>query len=59
MIRISLPVDSIEMAQEYVKRVRGIILQGAERAMIGDGTVDIFTDNPVRVVKELADDGFF
>ncbi len=59
MIKIVLPAQSVEEAVEIRNRVRGIILRIGDSVMIVDGGVAIHTDDPVRVVTELSQDGFF
>jgi hypothetical protein len=58
MIKIIIPVASVEEAVEVRDRIRGLILQGTDNAYIGDGGVVIATKFPLRVMQDLAADGF-
>jgi hypothetical protein len=58
MIKIVLPANTVDAAVAVRDRVQGLIVQGTDRVYIGDGGVVIETDQPVRVIKELEDDGF-
>jgi hypothetical protein len=59
MIKIILPAYDLEQAIEIRDRIRGIVLRDSERVTITDGGVQISTNDPVRVCKELQSDGFF
>lgn len=59
MIKIIIPAQNVEEAIAVRDRIKGLILQKGETAVIVDGGVAITTDNPVRVCQELESDGFF
>lgn len=58
MIKIILPAYDLDQAIEIRDRVCGLVLRD-ERVTITDGGVQITTNDPVRVCKELQSDGFF
>jgi hypothetical protein len=59
VIRIVIPTVTVAEAIAVRDRIRGLILQGDDRASIVDGGVAVSTRDPLRVVRELAEDGFF
>ncbi len=58
MIKIVLPANTVDAAVAVRDRVQGLIAEGTDRVYIGDHGVVIETDQPVRVIKELEQDGF-
>lgn len=61
MITIILPAQDVEHAIELRDMIRGIILRvgSKDSAVIADRGVAIRTEDPVRVVQDLANEGFF
>jgi hypothetical protein len=59
VIRIVIPAVTVAEAVAVRDRIRGLILQDDDRASIVDGGVAVSTRDPLRVVRELAEDGFF
>lgn len=58
MIKIIIPVASLEEAIEVRDRIRGLVLQDDDTAYIADGGVSISTKSPLRVAKSLVEEGF-
>jgi hypothetical protein len=58
MIKIVLPANTVDAAVAVRDRVQDLIAQGTDRVYIGNHGVVIETDQPVRVIKELEEDGF-
>jgi hypothetical protein len=58
MIIIKLRYTDLPSAQAAIERIRGSILSWEDSAIIADGGIEIFTQDPVRVCQELAADGF-
>jgi hypothetical protein len=58
MIKIVLPATDVDQAVVIRDRVRGTVLEVTDRAYIGTGGVWIETADPVRVVRDLAYEGF-
>ena len=61
MITIILPAQTVEHARELRDMIRGVILRvdSKDSAVITDRGVAIRTEDPVRVVRDLAEEGFF
>lgn len=59
MIKITLPAYTVDDAIAVRDRVKGLILITGETAVIVNGGVTICTDDPLRVCKELSEEGFF
>lgn len=60
MITITLPAYNVQDAISLRDRIRGIILNvnSKDSASIADGGVAIRTENPVRIIKDLQEEGF-
>lgn len=58
MIKITLPAPTVDDAIEIRDRIRGLILEGTDRVSMVDGGVMISTEDPLRVMRDLAEDGF-
>lgn len=56
-IRMTIPAVSILDAIAMRDRIKGVILQGDETAVIADGGVLITTGDPARVSLELMAEG--
>lgn len=58
MVKILIPAVTVEEAIAMRDRIKGLILQDDDQAMIADYGVAINTRNPVRVCLELQAEGF-
>jgi hypothetical protein len=58
MITITIPAADLEDAIAVRDRIKGLILQGKETAVIVNGGVAVRTEDPVRVCLDLQAEGF-
>jgi hypothetical protein len=59
MIKIILPALTVDDAIGIRDRIKGLILEGTDRVALVDGGVMVMTEDPVRTVRDLSEDGFF
>ena len=61
MITIILPAQDVEHAVELRDRIKGLILRvdSTDSAVIVNGGVAVRTEDPVRVIQDLDNEGFF
>ena len=58
MIKIIIPAASVEDAIAIRDRIRGCVLQDDDTVSVTNGGVVITTKYPLRLMEDLADDGF-